>query len=230
MPKSPTILTRSATFSACGEYRYDLTRHLASGEGTCVFVMLNPSTADAYAEDPTVTRCLNFARDWGYGSVRVLNIFALRSTDPQGLRQCIDPVGPLNDDFIRKYAAPAKADRVVVAWGTHGAYLERGARALAILREVRGDVDGLVALSWTKDGHPGHPLYLKSTSEPLPVGPLDGTQFTLPSPEEFKRRLEEAAERYKEIAKQMEEQMKLPPPGDPFWTTPFGRELRGAKA
>lgn len=226
----PAILTRGATFSACGEYRYDLTRRLAGGEGAVVFVMLNPSTADAFEEDPTVRRCVGFAHDWGYASLRVLNIFALRSTDPRGLRQCIDPVGPLNDEYLRRYCAPDKALRVVAAWGTHGAYLERGARALAILREARGDAGGLCALTWTKEGHPGHPLYAKGDCVPLPVGPLDGAQFKLPSPEEFRRRLAECAERYREIAEQMEKQMQLPPPGDPFWTTPFGREIRGVGA
>lgn len=226
----PVILTRGATFSACGEYRYDLARRLSRGVDSVAFVMLNPSTADAYEEDPTIRRCLGFARDWGYRDVRILNIFALRSTDPRGLREHIDPIGPLNDEYLRRYCAPKKAHRVIVAWGTHGAYLERGARALAILREVRGDAGGLEALTWTKEQHPGHPLYVKGDLVPQPVGPLDGAQFTLPSPEEFKRRLKEGAERYKEIAKQMEEQMKLPPPGDPFWTTPFGCELRGVEA
>lgn len=225
----PAILTRGATFSACGEYRYDLTRRLARGADTVVFVMLNPSTADAFKEDPTVRRCVGFAHDWGYANLRVLNIFALRSTDPQGLRQCIDPVGPLNDDYLRRYCAPKKANRVVVAWGTHGAYLERGARALAILREVRGDSGGLCALTWTKDQHPGHPLYAKGDLVPQPVRPLDGAQFKIPSPEEFARRLREMGERYKEEVEKLERQMELPPPGDPFWTTPFGCEMRGVK-
>ena len=230
MSRAPTILSRGATFSACGEYRYELTRRLAKGAGTVAFVMLNPSTADAYEEDPTIRRCLGFARDWGYRDVRILNIFALRSTDPQGLKHCIDPIGPLNDEYLRQYCTLEKATKVVIAWGTHGAYLERGARVLAILREMRGNDGGLYALSWTKEGHPGHPLYAKGDLEPLLIGPLDGAQFTLPSPEEFARRLKEGAERYKEIAEAMEEQMKLPPPGDPFWTTPFGCELRGVKA
>lgn len=226
----PVILTRSATFSACGEYRYELTRRLAKGEGTVAFVMLNPSTADAYEEDPTIRRCLGFAHRWGYRDVRILNIFALRSTDPQGLRHCIDPVGPLNDEYLREYCTAKKADRVIVAWGTHGAYLERGARALAILRDVRGAHPGLCALTWTKGGHPGHPLYAKGDLEPQRVTPLDGTQFRLPSPEEFERRLKEAAAKYAEEAEKLRQQMELPPPGDPFWTTPFGCELRGAGA
>lgn len=229
MAESVPILTRGATFSACGDYRYDLTRRLATGNGSVTFVMLNPSTADAHQEDPTIRRCLGFARDWGYANVRILNLFALRSTDPKGLRGHIDPVGPLNDEFLARYCAPNAAMRVVVAWGTHGDYMGRGLAVLQMLRRRRGETGGLCALGWNKNRSPKHPLYIKGDCVPQPVvanGPPPDIE--LPTPEEYRRRLDELRGEYEGVVEDLEKQTELPPPGDPFWTTPFGCAVRGA--
>lgn len=149
----------TSTFSADRQYRYRLSRIFAERPGRVCFLMLNPSTADAAITDPTVERCLRFARSWGAGAVEVVNLFALRSTDPQALYQHPDPVGPDNDDTIA--AAVTCATTVVAAWGVHGALHGRGEVVAAALRAagVR-----LMALGETKDGHPRHPLYLAGDS------------------------------------------------------------------
>lgn len=168
MAKSKTktipILATGAIFSHCESYRYDLYRWLDLGEyasGEIVtFVMLNPSTADAFAEDPTVRRCLGFAHAWGYEHVHVVNIFAMRSTDPRALKKTDDPVGPLNDHYIREWTRPDRVDRVVLAWGGNGKLLGRGD---VVLRDILGWRDGRGVYRMgpaNKDGTPQHPLYL----------------------------------------------------------------------
>lgn len=155
---------RGAKFSDCREYRYRLWRTWDVGKPTLAFVMLNPSTADEVKNDPTVRRCIGYAKDWGYGTLVVGNIFALRSTDPQGLYEHDDPVGPENDEHLREIVS--EADKVVAAWGSHGEYQGRG-------REVAEMLEGeLVALDTTKAGQPNHPLYQPKDTEPEPyTGP-----------------------------------------------------------
>lgn len=108
-----------AQFSPCAKYRYLLTREGLGGTGTCLFIMLNPSTADAMVDDATIRRCSGFAQRWGYARLEVANIYAYRSTDPRALRDLADPVGPENDQYIAE--AVARADKVVCAWGAHPA-------------------------------------------------------------------------------------------------------------
>lgn len=153
----------AATFSPDERYRYSLTRNLDdmfADSSTVLFVMLNPSTADAEHDDPTVRRCVGYAKRWGYGMLHVANLFALRATDPAALYRDPDPVGESNDHFI---AAMARyADRVVVAWGTHGAYQDRAREVARILR----DNDRCpYALGLTKDGQPRHPLYMPADAQ-----------------------------------------------------------------
>jgi hypothetical protein len=155
--------TATATFSVDRTYRYHL--HRGWGDGpSCVFLMLNPSTADAFVLDPTVTRCVRFAKRWGAGSLTVLNIFALRSTDPRGLYSHPDPVGPANDAVIREHTTGAGL--VIAAWGVHGAHLDRAA---AVARALAAAGVNLQCLGVTKDGHPRHPLYVKGGTPLTPV-------------------------------------------------------------
>lgn len=144
-----------AVFSPCRTYRYVLRRPVGLGGGTCLFVMLNPSTADETVNDPTIRRCMGFARDWGYGLLLVANLFALRSTDPRALYAAEDPVGPENDRHI--LAAASEAGVVVCAWGNHGAHLDRG-RAVASL--LKGEGVEARCLGVTGTGQPRHPLYI----------------------------------------------------------------------
>ena len=150
-----------AIFSDDGEYRYCLWREWDSEMPAVAFVMLNPSTADATTLDPTCRRCRRFAEDWGFGTLLVGNLFALRSTDPSNLYDSGDsgdPVGPANDEYLK--AICAEAETVVAAWGTHGALHDRG-------REVARALDAdLCAIDTTKEGHPIHPLYQPADAEP----------------------------------------------------------------
>lgn len=145
----------AAVFDEAREYRYLLTRIWDLARKPMVFVMLNPSTADAFVEDPTIRRCLSFAKREQAGGVVVVNLFGLRSTDPRALRHHPDPVGPLNDAFIRQ--ATAGALMVVAAWGAAGVEHGRGARVAETLRR-RGIP--LHCLGQTSTGQPRHPLYL----------------------------------------------------------------------
>ena len=153
-----------AHFSPDRRYRYWLEARLSSQNGACMFVMLNPSAADEERSDPTVTRCKGFAERWGYGALWVCNIFALRSTDPRALLASAPPVGPLNDDYIMRYAR--EADMVVCAWGNHGLRLGRGGRVLRML-EGGGAAGRMYHLGMTKRSQPRHPLYLQAGERPV---------------------------------------------------------------
>ena len=112
------VISRSAELSPCGRYRYLLTRTLAAGTGTCLFVMLNPSTADHTLDDQTIRQCIGFTAVWGFRRLAVVNLFAWRATLPRDMLSAIDPIGPAGDEWI--LAAARNADRIVCAWGEHG--------------------------------------------------------------------------------------------------------------
>jgi len=118
------IMFEGALFSEDRVYRYLLRRKTGVQRTTCLFIMLNPSIADETKNDPTVTRCINYTRHWGFGWLEVCNIFAYRATDPRELYLEAFKRGPDNDKHIK--AAVRRADRVVCAWGNHGALQGRG--------------------------------------------------------------------------------------------------------
>jgi hypothetical protein len=149
-----------AIFGEDREYRYRLWRVWDGRLPAVAFVALNPSTADEDENDRTVSTCVRFAREWGYGSVVLGNCFALRATDPAELKRHPDPVGPENDWHLRSIASDA--DRVVAAWGVHGSHRDRDREVTDLL-----DVD-LFALTTTKDGQPGHPLRKPGGLRPEP--------------------------------------------------------------
>lgn len=155
-------------FDSTRHWRYTLERQLqpaldAQG-GLCTFICLNPSTADEHVEDPTVRRCMRYAQAWGYSTFVMLNLFAWRSTDPQQLYHCTDPIGRDNDDWIVRVTSAA--DMVVCAWGVHGALLDRGRTVLAALHAMGCQPH---ALHTTADSMPGHPLYLPADRQPYPL-------------------------------------------------------------
>jgi hypothetical protein len=160
-------MRRSAVFDASGRYRYRLARVWDAALPRVTFVLLNPSTADRHRDDPTIRRCIGFAQAWGYGGVEVLNLFAWRATKPRDLRRASAPVGPANDRHLR--AAARRCGRVVVAWGTHGAWQGRGQAALALLRR-HGCTP--LCLGLTRDGQPRHVLYRRYETRPT-VYPSD---------------------------------------------------------
>jgi hypothetical protein len=167
--KRPIVGT--AVFSDDGRYRYRLTRDLSpiapDGVGTVNFVLLNPSTATAEVDDPTIRRCTQFACAWGYRRLVVTNLFAYRATDPAELRQVADPVGPENDWHLDCAANHVQTLLVVLAWGTHGSYLGRDKAVLALLAQHRHLYAAPpMCLGVTKAGAPRHPLYL-SAGTPL---------------------------------------------------------------
>ncbi len=129
-----------------------------------MFIMLNPSTASETMLDPTVTRCVRFAQRWGHGAVEVVNVFAFRATRPQDLKRAPDPVGAGNDLAI--LAAAEAADAVIAAWGVHAVHRSRHQHVSQLLRENHIDTH---CLRLTKDGHPGHPLYIAGSAAPMPM-------------------------------------------------------------
>jgi hypothetical protein len=153
----------TATFSTDRVYRYHLGRSWSPGGKRMNFVMLNPSTADAFNDDATIRRCVGFSAAGKFGSLVVTNLFAFRSTDPRGLRQAEDPIGPDNDAAILD--AAHCADLVVAAWGTHGSLHGRGDQVRAMLTDAGVE---LHVLRLTKAGHPGHPLYVPASTTPEP--------------------------------------------------------------
>jgi hypothetical protein len=170
-----------AVISDCGRYRYALWRKWSNDGPVATFVMLNPSVADARVDDPTIRKCVGFARRWGRSGIWVVNLFALRSTNPYGLvsaengsRYAIDAalmaraVGPDNDDWLR---AACEYESPVLAWGaTGGAHVgklidARLRRALPMMGTAEG-IGELTCLGRSKSGHPRHPLML-AYSTPL---------------------------------------------------------------
>lgn len=129
--------------------------------------MLNPSTADELGDDPTIRRCIGFARRWGYAGLIVANLFALRATDPLALFAAHDPVGdPANRDAI--LGAIDEAALILCAWGHFAAARDRGQEVAALVRK-RGHVPHCLGL--TRQGAPRHPLYLPATTRPIPLHP-----------------------------------------------------------
>lgn len=150
---------RIATFSPCRRYRYRLDIIWNDeNPGRLVALLLNPSTADEFKDDPTVARVCRRAKHLGLGGAVILNAFAWRDTDPRKMKAAEDPVGPDNDaTLMRTLHEAAQGDWPVMAgWGAHGGYRNRGAqvKALAIGQGVQ-----LQCLKVTAGGHPQHPLY-----------------------------------------------------------------------
>ncbi len=151
-----------AIFSEDGAHRYRLSREWLIGAGSIAFIMLNPSTADASINDPTVKRCMGFAQDWGYKRLVVGNIFAFRTTQPYDLLRADDPIGPENDDHL--IGIVEEANLVVCAWGGHGMFHSRGdiVRRNISINAPDDKFRDLYALGFTKDRQPKHPLYVRA--------------------------------------------------------------------
>jgi hypothetical protein len=165
-------MEREALFDPTFTYRYLLRRTWDVRLPLAVFVMLNPSTADAERDDPTIRRCIGLTRAWGFGRLEVVNLFGYRTPHPTVLAAAADPVGPENDVHVLQ--AAARGDLVVAAWGNAGAILQRGALMLPHL--VSAARLPLQCLGQTRTGHPRHPLYVPAASTPHPLTPR---QFTI---------------------------------------------------
>jgi len=154
-------MNKSAVLSACEKYRYRLGRTWDAAGRLVAFIMLNPSTADADLDDPTIRRCIGFARAWGYGGLVVGNLFALRATDPKALKTTPAPIGPDNDTHLRAIAS--ECAEVVCAWGRHGTLYGRDRSVLRLLTDSGAPLHRL-----SKPGaeYPMHPLYLPADLRP----------------------------------------------------------------
>jgi hypothetical protein len=144
-----------AELSECRRYRYVLWRVWDGSLPKVMFVGLNPSTADETRDDPTIRRCVRFSREWRYGGVCMLNLFAYRATKPEELRKARDPVGPENDMILKEYAR--RAGMVVACWGNHGALYGRNQQVIGLLPRM-------LCFGTTARGEPRHPLYLSRDS------------------------------------------------------------------
>ena len=152
MLRQMSFIYKNATFSSCRKYRYSLSRIWDKEKKYVLFIGLNPSTADEEVDDPTVRRCVNYAKNWGYGGFMMVNLFAYRTTLPSNLKKVKYPVGKDNDKYI--VTLSKKADINVAAWGNNGNLYSRDKQVLIL-------VPSLMCLKINKSGQPAHPLYLK---------------------------------------------------------------------
>lgn len=155
------LISSSAVISECGKYRYRLSRRWNESGYSLPFVMLNPSIADAKIDDPTIRRCMGFARREGYAGIEVANLYAFRATFPVDLWKAIDPEGPNNVQHLTDVAKAAAtyAVPIICAWGAHGG---RNNRPIAIMQATGAE---LRCLGKTKDGKPRHPLYVRADQQ-----------------------------------------------------------------
>jgi hypothetical protein len=144
-----------------GVYRYWLSRAWGSGDAWAVWVMLNPSTANAFTDDNTIRRIVAFTKAWGLDGLVVVNLYGLRATDPRELRPHADPVGPANDHFIAAAIQPESL--VIAAWGAHPLAARRAGQVMAAIGAA-----GVYprSLGTTKAGLPRHPLFVRSDAKP----------------------------------------------------------------
>lgn len=149
-----------ALFSNDEKYRYILERVWNGAEKRILFIMLNPSTADAKKNDPTVKRCCDFAKMWGYGTIVVANLFAYRSTHPESLVTIDNPIGPENMEHIRK--AMDSADTIVAAWGNNVLPNFHMHTVYAVNDYAKKIGKDIMCLGITDSGQPSHPLYIKA--------------------------------------------------------------------
>ncbi len=159
-------MRRGAQLSDCGRYRYTLWRWWENTGKVCRFIMLNPSTADASEDDPTIRRCIDFAKREGCGSVLVVNLFAFRATSPEDMMKADDPVGPDNSSAIAWAlgdSGPAPDGPFIAAWGARGTF---GGAGEAMKKRLAGR--GL-CFGLTANKQPKHPLYIRADQ---PLQPL----------------------------------------------------------
>lgn len=176
-------IEKDAVLSKCGKYRYRLRRRWDSSP-VVVFAMLNPSTADHEKDDPTIRKCVGFAKHWGFGAIEIINLFAIRSSSPDDVMKASDPVGENNwvhvqrcltssyDENMEWEGTVLAGERlvryplwVICAWGAHGRHMGQDQEFLGWVDQTGVDTQ-LRCLGLTKKGLPRHPLYVPYTQEP----------------------------------------------------------------
>lgn len=153
-------MRKDAKLSDCRKYRFALWRIWDDSKPHVMFIGLNPSTADEAEDDPTISRCISYAKSWGFGGVCMANLFSYRATEPAVMLTAEDPVGLENDQWLVKLAS--EAGLVVAAWGNIGGHMGRSQKVKLLL-------PGLHCLKVNKSGEPAHPLYQKGTLQPVPL-------------------------------------------------------------
>lgn len=154
-------MKNTAILSKCRKYRFALWRTWDDTKPYVMFIGLNPSTADERNDDPTLARCINYAKSWGFGGLCMANLFAYRATNPNDMKSATDPIGSKNNDWLVKLAN--EAGLIVAAWGNDGSYLGRSKQIKELLTNV-------YCLKLNKSGEPAHPLYQKSDITPKLMG------------------------------------------------------------
>lgn len=157
-------MEKSAVISNCGKYRYVLTRTWGNGiRNKAVFIMLNPSTADAEKDDPTIRRCIGMAKSMNCVGIKVVNLFAVRATSPVDMKKASDPVGEKNHEYVERALFAIDADPrllkgpIICAWGVHGGYMDQDETMMGWI-----DWRNPYCLGRTKAGFPRHPLYVRN--------------------------------------------------------------------
>jgi len=148
-------------FSKDGKYRYFIIKTWDKSKPRIMFIMLNPSTKHDLDSPNALSKCIEYAKIWDYGSICIVNIFAFRSNTPTGLYSERDPIGPENDKFIKIFAK--HVDMILLGWGNHGIYKNRGKEILKLLKPFENK---LYCLDLNKSGEPRHPLYLSESLIP----------------------------------------------------------------
>ncbi len=162
MARTAHYCNSGAVFDKTNIYRYTLWREWFPDHPRLTFIMLNPSTADAQRNDPTISRCIAFAQRWGFGALEVVNLFAYKATNSCELLKVANPIGDENDRFLTQVLA--RSSCIVAAWGTKGTLLDRDKHVLQLLAQWQN----VYCLGATKEGHPRHPLYVKGDTGLLP--------------------------------------------------------------
>lgn len=156
-------LVSSAEISACGRYRHSLLRVWDDVSYACLFVLLNPSTADGSVDDPTVRKCVGFAKEFGCGAMEIVNLFDYRATRPLELfkvweRSPWTDVYPVSPDWRRHFEyAVQRSEMTVVGWGAHGKLADRDRDVMNLLKDFGVEPQ---CLAVNKDRTPKHPLYV----------------------------------------------------------------------
>ena len=153
-------MKREAIIDKTKKYRYMLKRQWGKGERFVNFIMLNPSTADDKVDDPTIRRCISFAKRWEFEGIYVTNLFALRATDPEELKSAENPVGKENNLHLADIAN--KSDKIILSWGNKGLFMGRDKEVLEILKDKEK-----YCLEISRTGQPKHPLYVHSNVKPI---------------------------------------------------------------
>jgi hypothetical protein len=150
-------MEKGALFSNCKKYRYTLCRIWNRNKSYAVFIGLNPSVADANIDDPTIRRCIKYAKDWNLGGLYMLNLFSYIATNPKVMKNKKYPIGKLNDKWLLKISKDAGI--IIGAWGNDGSHLMRS-------KSIKKLIPNLYCLKINNTGEPAHPLYQKANIIP----------------------------------------------------------------